>query len=143
MTPSPLEKRPYTLRDRELARVFVRQYFPGEVAEFQAPLYDVRGIDPKMLKTFGVHFFERAMPRADVLIITPEKVIIAEVKSRPLPRDVAQLEFYIDALRHDVIRRTDILGKPIEAYFVAGREDARVEALCRAKGIKFVLIPWP
>jgi len=141
MAAPPAGKRPDKLKDRLLAERVVREHFPGEAALYQAPIYDVRGIDKKMLETFGVFFFERAMPRADILIIRPTEVIIAEVKTHPLPRHVAQLEYYVDALKHDVVRADEIRGKKIRAIFVAGHDDARVEALVKSKGFEYVYLP--
>jgi len=127
----------YQQKDRLLAEKWARAFHPGELAEFQAPLYDTRGINPEDLKTFGIYFYERVMPRADILIIRPDEVLLVEIKTDPKLREVQNLLFYRDALTHDEIRRPQIAGKKIRMIFISGKTDVRLKARCSELGIEY------
>ena len=123
------------------AGVYVQRYHPkAETVEYQAPLYDTRGIPDADLREKGLMFFGRMYPRADILIKEAGRWTLVEIKPRAFVRDVTNLDFYLDALLHDVVRKVGV-GDIAARVFVTDRDDDRIKAACRGKDIKFVVIP--
>lgn len=117
------------------------KYFPDwpEYDE-QIPLYDLRGYDEATVRSVGVMYFSRLMPRADVIAIRKGELLIVELDKQMSLVKVSRLARYIDAIKHDAIRpiwhRLRIKG----AYVTPGY-DARIEAECRRLGFKYIVEP--
>ena len=135
--------RPYTRRRSAWVERVMAKYFPDwpEYDE-QVSLFDLRGYDPKTVKSVGVGFFTRLMPRADVLAIRPGELLIVEFDSQVELLHVSRLERYIDALRHDEAR-PDWRGRRILAAYVTPGYDARIEAECSRLEFRYIVEPEP
>ena len=132
--------RPYEQRDLKRAAEYVKLYHPkANIVEFQAPLADIRDFEPGTVTLRNIATFSRLFPRADILIKEGTEWTLVECKSNAQIREIAQLDFYLDALRHDITRRIperDVINR----VFVTDREDDRIRRACEQRGIKFVVL---
>lgn len=80
----------------------------------------------------------RIFPRADVLARLNGVWILVECKSNAQLRELANLDFYEDALRHDILRRVEASAK-VRRVFVTDREDARFRETCTRMNIEYVV----
>jgi hypothetical protein len=121
----------------------MRKYFPDwDQWDEQVPIYDIRGLDPGTVRTVGIMFFTRVMPRADILAVKPDRLLLVEFDKQMMLTHVGHLDRYIDAIRNDAIRPKwhDI---PIEAAYVTPGYDARIEAECTRKGYRYIVEEEP
>ncbi len=130
----------YIQKDLTRASTYAASQLRGsDIIEFQAPLYDVRGISPAPSSLKDVQMLARIFPRADILARKSGVWILVECKSNAQLRELAQLDFYEDALRHDVIRRPGSSDQ-VRRIFVTDREDARLREACTRQRIEFVVL---
>ena len=108
----------------------------------QVPIFDIRGLDEKTVQTVGIALFTRMMPRADVIAIKKDRLLIIEFSRMMDPLHVQRLARYIDAIRHEYVR-VKWRDMPIEGIYVTPGYDARIEAECGRLGFRYLVEPEP
>ncbi len=132
--------RPYTQKDMARAADYVNRYWPGVPGvTFQAPIYDVRGTGVTISSPKELMAYARIFSRADILIPISDDWVLVECKSNAQLRELSNLDFYEDALRHDIMRRL-APGAKVRRVFVTDREDARLREACQRMNIEYVVI---
>jgi len=119
------------------------KYFPDwPDYDEQVPIYDIRGLDENTIKTVGIALFTRVMPRADVIAVKPGRLLLIEFDKQMDAMKVSRLLAYADAIRHDYVRPEWRKAK-IEMVYVTPAYDSRIEAQCKAHGIRYIVEPEP
>ena len=143
MDPAAEGRRRYIKRRGPWASLFMKTYYPGvKDWDVQVPIFDLRGIPKSVVDTFGPFYFERSMPRADIIALPPNELILVEMHYAPTPHDVGALDFYIDAIQHDDLHK-EWRRRKLTAIFVSSAEESRVRARCEEKGYKFIVLEPP
>jgi len=138
-----MRKREYRKRRSKWAEAVMRKHFPEfEVWDEQVPLYDFRGWDLKTVRSVGPLLFTRTMPRADLIAIKEDKLLIIEFDKQMKLVNITKLDAYIDALRHDYLR-PNWAKKRIIAVYVTPGYDARIEYACRLRRYRYIVEPEP
>jgi len=119
------------------------KYFPEWTTyDEQVPIYDLRGYDEKTVRSVGVMFFTRMMPRADVIALRPGELLVLELDKQVDLLHVSRLARYLDAIAHDAVR-LDWARRKIRAAYVNPAYDARLEAECKRLGFQYIVEPVP
>jgi hypothetical protein len=119
------------------------KYFSDwETWDEQVPLYDFRGWDPKTIESVGPLVFTRVMPRADLVALRPNELLIIEFDKTMELTKVSKMDRYIDAIKNEYIRK-DWKTRKITAAYVTPGYDGRFEAECRRKGYQYIVEPEP
>lgn len=113
---------------------------PGSTVRFQYPIWDELLVKRQGVILEEAATFTRAMPRLDMLVITPDEVRIVEMKPNAQLRDVGQALQYEQSLKRDVMLR-ERLDRPMRVVMVTLQENLNVRALCEGQGIEYVVIP--
>jgi len=136
-------RREYRKRRSKWAEAVMRKYFPEfETWDEQVPLYDFRGWDIKTVESVGPLLFTRAMPRADLIAIRGDTLLIIEFSKRMDLVDITKLDAYIDHVKHDYLR-PGWREKRIIPVFVTPGYDARIEYACRLRRYRYIVEPEP
>jgi len=135
--------RRYQKKRSAWVRRVMEKYFPDWPQwDEQVPLYDFRGWDLKTVESVGPLLFTRVMPRADVIALRDDELLIIEFDKQMKLVHVARLDRYIEAIRNDYVR-PDWRKRHIIAAYVTPGYDARFEAECRRKGYRYIVEPVP
>jgi len=135
--------RPYQKVRSLWATAVMTKYFPDWANwDEQVPIYDVRGLDPGTVKTVGIMLFTRVMPRADILAVKPDRLLLVEFDKQMMLTHVSKLDRYIDAVRNDSVR-PKWATIPVEGAYVTPGYDARLEAECKRKGYRYIVEEEP
>ncbi len=113
---------------------------PGSTVRYQYPIWDELLVRRNGVILEDAVTFTRAMPRLDMLVVTPSEVRIVEMKPNAQLRDVGQALQYLESLKRDVMLR-ERLDRPIKVVMVTLHENLNVRALCEGQGIEYVVIP--
>lgn len=113
---------------------------PGSIVRFQYAIWDELLVKREGVILEEAATFTRAMPRLDMLVITPSEVRIVEMKPNAQLRDVGQALQYEASLKRDVMLR-ERLDRPIKIVMVTLHENANVRALCEGQGVEYIVIP--
>ena len=128
---------------RRTCKWYLQKYHPGVTNyKYQAHVLDDR-ILPSSNAThaeIAESFFFRALPRIDLLIILDGKIVIVEAKSQPKLKDVSELVFYRDALKHDR-RFQDKLDWDWAMVFVTVDDHKSIEIYCANMDIQYIYAP--
>ena len=135
--------RPYVKRRSAWTEAVMDKYFPDwPTWDEQVPLYDFRGWDPATIESLGPLYFTRVMPRADLIAIRRNEILIVEFDKTMELTKVARLARYIEAIKNDYVRpawRNYLLT----AVYVTPGYDARFENECRRLGYRYIVEPEP
>ena len=135
--------RPYVKRRTGWAAVVMADHFPDWPDwDEQVPIYDLRGYDEKTVKSVGVMFFTRLMPRADVIALKPGELLIVEFDKQMDLLHAARLARYMEAIKHDAVRK-DWRERKISAAYVTPAYDARLEDEAHRIGARYIVEPEP
>jgi len=119
------------------------KYFPDWPGyDEQVPIYDFRGYDLRTVKSVGPLIFTRAMPRADVIALRPNELLVVEFDKQMDLVHISRLDRYIDAIKHDYVR-PDWAKRKIIAAYVTPAYDGRFEYECKRKGYRYIVHPEP
>jgi len=135
--------RPYLKKRSRWAETVMAKYF-GDWPESdeQVPLYDFRGYDLPTVESVGPLIFTRLMPRADLIALKGNELLIIEFDQQMVLTNISRLDRYIEAIGHDHLR-PDWRTKVVRAAYVTPGYDARFEAECRRKGYRYIVEPVP
>ncbi len=113
---------------------------PGSTVRYQYPIWDELLVKRKGVILEEAATFTRAMPRLDMLVITPSEVRIVEMKPKAQLRDIGQALQYEKSLHRDVMLH-EHLNRPVRIVMVTLQENMNVRALCEGQGIEYLVIP--
>lgn len=82
----------------------------------------------------------RAMPRLDMLAVTPDMIHLVELKPNAQLRDVGQVLQYEKYLKRDIFIAQH-LNRTIKRVLVSLTDNASVRAACGAEDIEYIVIP--
>lgn len=82
----------------------------------------------------------RAMPRLDLLAVTPDSIHMVELKPNAQLKDVGQVLQYEKYLRRDIFI-SQHLDRPVKRVLVSLTDNASVRAACGAEDIEYLVIP--
>ena len=135
--------RPYVKRRSAWVERVMSKYF-ADWPEYdeQVSIFDLRGYDEKTVRSLGIGYFTRLMPRADVIAIRGDELLVVEFDRQMEILHVSRLERYVDAIRHDEAR-PDWRRRRIFATYVTPGYDARIEDECRRLGFQYIVEPEP
>ena len=135
--------RPYVKRRSAwVERVMTKYFADWPDYDEQVSLFDLRGYDEKTVRSVGVMFFTRLMPRADVIAIRDNELLIVELDHRMELLHVSRLKRYVDAIKHDEARPDWRRRKVVCAYVTSGY-DVRIENECQRLGFRYIVEPEP
>ena len=121
----------------------MRAHFPEwETWDEQVPLYDFRGWDEATIESVGPLTFTRTMPRADLIALKDNELLIIEFDNQMTLTNISRLDRYIEAIKNDYIR-PEWRTLKISAAYVTPGFDARFQAECRRKGYRYIVEPVP
>jgi len=133
--------RPYTKRRSAWAHRVMAKYFPDwPTWDEQVPLYDFRGWDLRTVESVGPMAFTRLMPRADLIAVKPDALLILEFDNEMRVLNIAKLDRYIDAVRNDYLR-PKWRELRIQGVYVTPGYDGRLEEECKRKGYRYIVEP--
>lgn len=126
---------------RRMAIWYLKNYHPGLTNFlYQAPVFDARLFDRSSELIKSDSFFSRAMPRIDLLIELNDVVEIVEIKANPKLKDISELKFYENALKHDK-KRAALLEKPKRLIFLTVDDHKSIEIYAENFGIDYIYVP--
>jgi len=126
---------------RRMAIWYLKKYHPGCTNFlYQAPIFDSRLFERQKELILTDSFFSRAMPRIDLLIELEFEVEIIEIKASPKLKDISELKFYENALKHDN-HRAALLSKPKRLIFLTVDDHKSIEIYAEEFGIKYIYVP--
>ena len=126
---------------RRMAIWYLKNYHPGITTFlYQAPVFDSRLFDHQAELINNDSFFSRAMPRIDLLIELDDMVEIVEIKANPKLKDISELKFYENALKHDR-KRAPLLDKPKRLIFLTVDDHKSIEIYAESFGITYIYVP--
>jgi len=135
--------RPYEKKRSRWAEVVMTRHYPDWPEwDEQVPLYDFRGWDPATVESVGPLIFTRAMPRADLIALKGNELLVIEFDQQMVLTNISRLDRYIEAVQNDYLRPEWRL-KVIRAAYVTPGFDARFQAECRRKGYRYIVEPVP
>jgi len=80
------------------------------------------------------------MPRIDLLVRLDDHIEIIEAKAQPKLKDVSELIFYENALKHDK-RYKDAQILPWELIFITLDDQKSIEKYCDSFNIIYIYVP--
>jgi len=135
--------RPYLKKRSRWAETVMAKHYPDWPEwDEQVPLYDFRGYDLPTVESVGPLTFTRLMPRADLIALKDNELLIIEFDNQMVLTNLSRLDRYIEAVQNDYLRpgwRTRV----IKAAYVTPGFDARFQAECRRKGYRYIVEPVP
>ena len=125
---------------RRMATWYLKTYHPGvSTFLYQAPVFDSRLFDHQAELIQSDSFFSRAMPRIDLLIELPDAVEIVEIKANPKLKDISELKFYENALKHDA-KRASLLEKQKILVFLTVDDHRSIQIYAEEFGIRYIYV---
>jgi len=138
-----MRRREYRKRRSKWAEVVMRKYFPDWPQwDEQVPLYDFRGFDLKTVESVGPLTFTRTMPRADLIALRGNELLIVEFDRSMKVIHITRLDGYVDAIKHDHLRPEWRKKRIIPVYVTPGY-DARLEYACKVRRYRYIVEPEP
>jgi len=126
---------------RRMCIWYLKTFHPGITSfQYQAAVFDDRLLSPTLNKTDRIEIFSRAMPRIDLLIELPDHIEIIEAKTSPKLKDIAELKFYENALKHDSTR-PQILNVPKKLIFLTADDHRSIEMYAKQYKIEYIYVP--
>lgn len=126
---------------RRMAIWYLKKYHPGLTTfKYQFSIFDERLLDRQGELINSDTFFTRAMPRIDLLIEVNNIIEIVEIKANPKLKDISELKFYENALKHDK-KRASMLEKDKLLVFLTVDDHKSIEIYAEAFGIKYIYVP--
>ena len=135
--------RPYRKKRSRWAEAVMAKHFPDWPEwDEQVPLYDFRGWDLKTVESVGPLIFTRTMPRADLIALKEDELLIIEFDNQMKLTSISRLDRYVEAIKNDYLR-PEWRTRTLHAVYVTPGYDARFEAECRRKGYRYIVEPVP
>lgn len=80
------------------------------------------------------------MPRIDLLIDLGDTIEIIEIKANPKLKDISELKFYENALKHEK-KSAPLLEKDKLLVFLTVDDHKSIQIYAEAFGIKYIYVP--
>lgn len=126
---------------RRMCIYYLRKYHPGLTTfQYQASVFDDRLLKSDIPPGIQTAVFSRAMPRIDLLIDLGDHVEIIEAKTHPKLKDIAELKFYENALKHDSTR-PQMRNIPKKLVFLTADDHKSVEIYAGKFDIEYIFVP--
>lgn len=113
---------------------------PGTERRYQYSIFDGVQTSRATVSLEDAMALSRAMPRLDLLAVTPEDIHLVELKPNAQLKDVGQVLQYEKYLMRDIFV-SQHLNRPIKRVLVSLTENASVRAACAADNIEYLVIP--
>lgn len=125
---------------RRMCIWYLQKYHPGITTfQYQAAVFDDRLINSEATKETQMAVFSRAMPRIDLLIDLGDRIEIIEAKTHPKLKDIAELKFYENALKHDTTR-PQMSDLPKKLVFLTADDHKSVEIYAEKFNIEYIYV---
>ena len=126
---------------RRMAIWYLKKYHPGERHfKYQYPVFDERLLKRQGELIGNDSFFSRAMPRIDLLIEGDTWVDIVEIKANPKLKDISELKFYENALKH-AKNIGSMRDKTKNLVFLTVDDHKSIQIYAEEFGIKYIYVP--
>lgn len=126
---------------RRMAIWYLKKYHPGVTAfKYQYPVFDERLMNQAKTDLINDSFFSRAMPRIDLLIEGDTWVDIVEIKANPKLKDISELKFYENALKHEK-NPGPMHDKNKILVFLTVDDHKSIQIYAEAFGIRYIYVP--
>lgn len=126
---------------RRMAIWYLKKYHPGERHfKYQYPVFDERLLKRQGELISNDSFFSRAMPRIDLLIEGDTWVDIVEIKANPKLKDISELKFYENALKH-AKNIGSMHDKPKILVFLTVDDHKSIQIYAEEFGIRYIYVP--
>jgi len=120
---------------------YLKKYHPGVTAfKYQYPVFDERLMNKQGTELINDSFFSRAMPRIDLLIEGDTWVDIVEIKANPKLKDISELKFYENALKH-ARHQGSMHDKKKILVFLTVDDHKSIEIYAEEFGIRYIYVP--
>ncbi len=113
---------------------------PSSIVRFQYGVRDSLIVGRVSMTLEQAAMIDRALPRLDMLVITPGDIRIVELKPEAQLRDVGQAMQYAESLKRDV-QLKDYLDRPMRLVLVVLKANESVRALVEGQGMQYLVIP--
>lgn len=113
---------------------------PGSTSTYQAPIHDSALLGRADLSFGDILMIRRALPRADLIVDSPEGVHLVELKPKVTLADVGQVLQYLRYLKRDTSLAAK-LDKPVHLVLCTLNPNENVRAAAEADGIEYIVIP--
>ena len=126
---------------RRMAIWYLKKYHPSYTRfKYQYSVFDERLLNRQGELISNDSFFSRAMPRIDLLIELADTVEIVEIKANPKLKDISELKFYENALKH--AKNTGAMkDKQKILIFLTVDDHKSIQIYAEAFGIKYIYVP--
>lgn len=126
---------------RRMCIWYLHKYHPGNTNfQYQASVFDDRLFHSGTREKTQLAIFSRAMPRIDLLIDLGDHIEIIEAKTHPKLKDIAELKFYENALKHDSTR-PHMGDLPKKLIFLTADDHKSVEIYAEKFNIEYIFVP--
>lgn len=113
---------------------------PGSERRYQYSIFDSVQVNRATASIEDAMILSRAMPRIDLLAITPDEVRVVELKPNAQLKDVGQVKQYAVYIRRDIFLAKH-LNRPFRLVLCSLQENASVRVACEAEDIEYIVIP--
>ena len=126
---------------RRMAIWYLKKYHPGVCTfKYQFPVFDDRLFARSAELIQSDNFFSRAMPRIDLIVEGDTWIDIVEIKANPKLKDISELKFYENALKHDS-KRASMLAKKKILVFLTVDDHKSIQIYAEEFGIRYIYVP--
>ena len=126
---------------RRMAIWYLKKYHPGITTfKYQYSVFDERLLNQQEELVSRDSFFSRAMPRIDLLVEGDTWVEIVEIKANPKLKDISELKFYENALKH-AKNQGSMHDKDKILIFLTVDDHKSIQIYAEAFGIKYIYVP--
>lgn len=126
---------------RRMAIWYLKNYHPGVTTfAYQFSVFDERLFARQKDLVKSDSFFSRAMPRIDLLVEGDTWVDIVEIKANPKLKDISELKFYENALKHSKNIGT-MADKSKILVFLTVDDHKSIQIYAEEFGIRYIYVP--